>query len=301
MADVIATALVVVVTSLLHAIFQAAGDVIRHRDLARLKQAARGRKIQPLKSKPFRFGILLVLVGFIFQVVALHFGRVVTVQTIAVSALVFLLLFQSLLSDQKLHRNDWWGSALVMVGIVVFVLTVHPTDIKKDVEIDYLGWGIAFLIMLVIAVLIMMLAPSLPPGASSMVFGAGAGAAVGLGAGMISALGIIWRVNGFGSLFTTWLLYAFFLVEGLRLFLLVRGLQRGPVTSSVGAFVLVSPVVSWLIGAWLLSEPINTGPAFYLGVPLSFILLVVGVVILVRTRTIEEVYSLKGMSFQASW
>ncbi|MCH9817231.1 MAG: DMT family transporter [Actinomycetia bacterium] len=292
---------IVVVFALLHAIFQSLGDVLRHRDLARLKGSAKGQKIKPLRSPAFRTGLYLVLLGFLFQIVALHFGRVVTVQTIAVSAIVFLLIFASLLSDHKLARAEWIGSGLIMGGIIVFLLSVHPTDTGRTTEVDSFGWLVALSATLVIAMTAVMVAPSLEAQPAAMLLGAGSGIAVGVGSGMIAALGILWRDQGVGAMFTSWLLLGMLFVQGVRLFLLVRALQVGPVTASIGAFVIMSPLAAWVVGLTLLDEPLDTGPAFFIGVPIALVMMIPGILLLTRSRVVEEAYSLKGMNFQASW
>src|SRR5580704_16643920 len=73
-------------------------------------------------------GFALMIVSFILQAVALHFGRLSQVQPILTLELVFLVIVLSVWFGFAVGRREWLGSLAAVGGLAGFLYCAHPED-----------------------------------------------------------------------------------------------------------------------------------------------------------------------------
>src|ERR1700722_2388132 len=74
------------------------------------------------------FGFALMLVSFVLQAFALHFGRLSQVQPILTLELVFLVVVLSVWFGFTVGRREWLGSLAAVGGLAGFLYCAHPEE-----------------------------------------------------------------------------------------------------------------------------------------------------------------------------
>jgi drug/metabolite transporter (DMT)-like permease len=230
-----------------------------------------------------------MLVGFVFQVLAIRWGKVVTVQTILVSVLIWVLVFAVLLEHVKLTRTEYVGSALVVAGIAMFVLSVRPEQTGRTVH--YVGWAIAFPLIFALIAAVVMIGRRLEPAPAATVIGAAGGIAGGLAAGLIGALTDIGHTEGPLHVFTSWLLYACLLTEVLAVLVPTWAFQAGPITRAIPTVVMLNPVTAYVLGVLLLDEEVHLSGLEAVGLVVAVALMLGGVLTLSRSRVVAAQFA----------
>jgi drug/metabolite transporter (DMT)-like permease len=69
-----------------------------------------------------------MIVSFVFQAVALHFGRLSQVQPILTLELVFLVAVLAIWFGFGIGRREWLGSLAAVAGLAGFLYCAHPDD-----------------------------------------------------------------------------------------------------------------------------------------------------------------------------
>src|SRR3954451_20149254 len=82
--------------------------------------------VQVLAQPMWLFGGVFMLLGWLFQAIALDRGVFVVVQTICSLSLVFALPLGVALTNQKLGRRSTVGALLALFGIVGFLVFGQP-------------------------------------------------------------------------------------------------------------------------------------------------------------------------------
>jgi drug/metabolite transporter (DMT)-like permease len=273
--------------ALVHSLLQALGDTLQHRAVA-----ASGRTRLAggfIRNKAWRRGLGVILLGFVFQVLAIRYGKVVTVQTILISVLIWVLVFAVLLEHVRLTRTEYSGSALVVAGIALFVFCVRPEQTGRTVH--ELGWAIALPLFVLLIGAVVLIGRRLPPATAATVIGVGGGIAGGLAAALIGALTDIGHTQGIGHVFTSWLLYATLAVEVLAVLVPTWAFQAGPITRAMPTVVMLNPVTAYVLGLVLLDEEVHLDAPQTVGLVAAVALMVGGVLTLSRSHVVAAQFA----------
>jgi drug/metabolite transporter (DMT)-like permease len=99
--------------------------------------------VQVLTQPMWLLGGVFMLLGWLFQAVALDRGVFVIVQTICSLSLVFALPLGMKLTNQKIGRRQLTGAVLALVGIIGFLVFGEPAgSIRKPDASTMLIWGL---------------------------------------------------------------------------------------------------------------------------------------------------------------
>jgi drug/metabolite transporter (DMT)-like permease len=278
----------VVVCALAHAVLQALGDVLQHKAVSRA-DASRRLMGGFMRNRGWRRGLSVILVGFVFQVLAIRWGKVVTVQTILISVLIWVLVFAVLVEHVRLTRREYAGSALVVGGIALFVLAVRPE--QTDRTVHEIGWAIALPLVVALIVVIVAVGRRLAPASAATVVGAAGGMAGGLAASLIGALTDIGHTQGIAHVFTSWLFYACLAVEVLAVLVPTWAFQSGPITRAIPTVVMLNPLTAYVLGVLLLDEQVHLSRVEALGLAAAVVLMLGGVVTLARSRVVAAQFA----------
>ncbi|HLM96004.1 MAG TPA: DMT family transporter, partial [Acidimicrobiales bacterium] len=72
-------------------------------------------------------GIGSMILGFVFQVAALHFGDLALVQPILATELLFVFAYMAVMGARRVARYDWLAAAAMAIGLGVFLFTASPS------------------------------------------------------------------------------------------------------------------------------------------------------------------------------
>jgi drug/metabolite transporter (DMT)-like permease len=203
-------------------------------------------------------GFALMIFSFLFQAVALHFGRLSEVQPILTTELVFLAVALSVWFGFAIGPREWTGALAVTAGLAGFLYFAHPDEgTLSPPNLDWAITGVACSTGIVIAVLLALRGPRWWRAAMF-------GTAAAISFAFTSACTKV--VSGFAAadwatLYRHWQTYALALFGVLAVFLAQNAIHAGPIVASQSSVVLVDPLASILIGVGLFGENLRTsGP-----------------------------------------
>jgi drug/metabolite transporter (DMT)-like permease len=205
-------------------------------------------------------GTLVLLLGYATQGAALDRGRLVVVQPLMVTTIVWALPLGHWLTRQQVVGRQVLGACVVVVGLALFVLVGDP-DAGID-EAKTSSLVIATLIIGAIAVVLLVwLRTKSSPALRAATLGVCAGLFYGLSASfakpVIDALHI--SIADAAEAWQTWALLGF----GLLAFVIQQlSLATGQLAPAMAAVSVANPVVSVVLGIVLFEERL-TRPAWH--------------------------------------
>src|SRR5215211_3930398 len=216
------------VLALVAALMFALGTVIQQREAMQLPDAeanSAGLLLRLARRPVWLAGIAADAVGFIAQAVALGIGRVIVVQPLLATAVVWALPLGARLSGQTVARRDVLAAVAVCVGLGGFLVISDPS-----------GGGALFAVAAVLAVYGMS--------GSGARKAAGCGTASGLLYGLSAVLtkAVVDSLDeGVLELLTDWHLYALIAVGFSSMTLSQISLQAGDLAPAVATQMIFDP------------------------------------------------------------
>ena len=93
-----------------------------------------------MRRKVWIAGFLVLIAAFLLQFLALHFGRLSTVQPILTLELPFLVAILGIWFRQQLTWREWVGSSAAAAGLAAFLALSSPSG--GNVTPNLQDWGI---------------------------------------------------------------------------------------------------------------------------------------------------------------
>ena len=234
-------------------------------------------------------GVGSLLLGFVFQVVALHFGGLALVQPIFASELLFVFGYMALIGRTRLHKTDWMAAVAMAAGLSVFLFTASPSGGRVHPPATL--WWLAGISALGLAAVVTVAAyvplrrgahPS--PARKAATIGVATGISWGFVAAVIKEMS---THKTLGSALSSWTPYVLVGVGALSMLLAAHALQAGPLAASQPGFTIVDPLVASLLGIFLFAEHLQVQPFDIVIEVLSLAALVWGVVTLSHSQLIH--------------
>ena len=230
-------------------------------------------------------GIASMILGFGFQLTALHFGPLALVQPIMAVELLLVFGYMAVAGRRrvKIKRRDWLAAAAMSAGVAGFLALASPSGGRAHAPGQ--AWTLAGLVTL--GIVVVAVATSLRPGrrtaASSSRRAAVLGAATGITWGFVAA--VIKELSshlggGLGGVFSTWSPYLLLIVGSAAMLLASHALAAGPLAASQPGFTILDPLAAILLGVFLFGEHIRSGPWELAGEAASLALVVAGAIAL---------------------
>jgi drug/metabolite transporter (DMT)-like permease len=226
-------------------------------------------------------GVASMILGFIFQLTALHFGALALVQPILALELLFVFGYLAVAGRRrvKVRRRDWLGAAAMSAGIGIFLWLASPSGGRLHAPGPL--WLMAGLVTfgVVLAALAVAFGLGDRPGASRSRRTAVLGAATGISWGFVAA--VIKELSshlgdGVGAVFSTWSPYVLVAVGAATMLLASHALAAGPLAASQPGFTILDPLSASLLGVFLFGEHIRTGVVDLAGEALALAIIVAG-------------------------
>jgi drug/metabolite transporter (DMT)-like permease len=221
-----------------------------------------GLVLRLIRRPIWLLGLASMILGFVFQVTALHFGDLALVQPILATELLFVFAYMSVIGARRVKRRDWLAAAAMAAGLGVFLLTASPSG--GHLHATAFLWWLAGLASLGGVALLLAVAfgwgrrPDPPRSRRAAILGIATGISWGFVAAVIkemsSHLG-----GGLGAIVSNWSLYVLIGAGAASLLLSTHALSAGPLAASQPGFTIVDPLSASLLGLFLFGEHIRVG------------------------------------------
>jgi hypothetical protein len=226
-------------------------------------------------------GLASMILGFVFQLTALHFGALALVQPILALELLFVFGYLAMAGSGrvKVRRRDWLAAVAMSVGIGLFLRLASPSGGRLHAPGS--SWLLAGLLTsgVVLAALAVAFGLGDRPGASRSRRAAVLGAATGIAWGFVAA--VIKELSshlddGLSALFSNWSLYVLVGAGAATMLLASHALAAGPLAASQPGFTVLDPLSAGLLGVFLFGEHIRTGVVDLAGEALALAIVFAG-------------------------
>jgi len=235
-------------------------------------------------------GIASMILGFIFQLAALHYGPLALVQPILALELLFVFGYMAILGSRAVKRRDWMAAAAMSAGLAVFLFAASPSGGRQHAP-AYL-WLPAGLVTLGCVLLVLGLAFGLGrrPSASGAHRAAILGAVTGIAWGFVAAVIKEFSSHlggGAAEIFTNWSVYVLIGAGAASLLLASHALAAGPLAASQPGFTILDPLAASLLGLFVFGEHFQTDRGDLVLEAAALALLVAGVSALSHSHLIQ--------------
>ncbi|MBV9381091.1 MAG: DMT family transporter [Streptosporangiaceae bacterium] len=226
-------------------------------------------------------GVASMILGFVFQLTALHFGALALVQPLLALELLFVFGYMAVGGSRrvKVRRRDWMAAVAMSAGIGLFLRLAWPSG--GQLHAAGSSWLQAGLLTfaVVLAALAVAFGQGKRPGASASRRAAVLGCATGIAWGFVAA--VIKELSshlgdGVGAVFSSWSVYVLITVGAGTMLLASHALAAGPLAASQPGFTVLDPLSASLLGVFLFGEHIRTGVMDLAGEALALAVVIAG-------------------------
>lgn len=242
------------------------------------EEAAKAGFLLELARKPrWLAGIAAAGLGFAAQAGALAVGRLVVVQPLLATAVVFALPLNARLGGRKPSRNDLVAAVAVTVGLAAFLWVSDPEGGVDNASAR--AWIISFVLCGVACVALVVAARGRDATRRAALLGIAAGILFALSAALTKAAVDQFDDGLFGP-FLHWQLYALVVVGYVSMMLSMAALQTGALAPAVATQMSFDPIVSVLLGVLAFDETIHEDALSVVLALLAFGVMLAGLVYL---------------------
>jgi drug/metabolite transporter (DMT)-like permease len=224
-------------------------------------------------------GVASMILGFVFQVAALHFGALALVQPILALELLFVFGYMALMS-RTVRRRDWLAAAAMSSGLGLFLFAASPQGGRQHAPASL--WLLAGLLTFGVVLTGLGLAFGLKRRSrrSESQRAAILGALTGISWGFVAAVIKEFSYHlddGIAGVFTNWSVYVLIGAGAASLLLASHALAAGPLAASQPGFTILDPLAASLLGLFLFGEHFQAATEDLALEALALALLVAGV------------------------
>lgn len=206
-------------------------------------------------------GVGSMILGFVFQLIALRNGELALVQPILATELLFVFGYMTRVSSVTVTRRDWLAAAAMAAGLGGFLFVAEPHGGRLHAP-GTLWWLAAIATG---GFVLLMTTAALGTGRrqkSSARRAALLGIATGASWGFVAA--VIKELSshlggGFTAVFSNWSPYVVVGAGAVSMLLASHALQAGPLAASQPGFTIVDPLAASLLGVFIFGEHVRTG------------------------------------------
>jgi drug/metabolite transporter (DMT)-like permease len=239
-----------------------------------------------LRHRVWLLGFLLMVVSFVMQAAALHFGRLSQVQPILTTELLFLVFILGTWFRFRIGVREWLGVLAASAGLAGFLIFASPTG--GEVVPNTTGWievGLSCAAVMAIAIILALRGPRWWRAA---MFGAAAAIGFAFTASLTKVVSD-YAAHDWTSVVRHWETLALAGCGLMSVFLAQNAFHAGPITASQGTLVMVDPLASILIGVELFGDQLRTSGAWGPLEALSLLILFLGALSLCRSPLVRGV------------
>ncbi|HTZ92584.1 MAG TPA: DMT family transporter [Streptosporangiaceae bacterium] len=225
-------------------------------------------------------GIASMILGFIFQVAALHYGALALVQPILALELLFVFGYMAVLGSRTVRPRDWLAAAALSSGLGLFLFAADPSGGRQHAPTSL--WLLAGLLTFGVVLTGLALAFGLRRRVPRSSSGRAAilGALTGISWGFVAAVIKEFSYHlggGLAGIFSNWSVYVLIGAGAASLLLASHALAAGPLAASQPGFTILDPLAASLLGIFLFGEHFQTATEDLALEALALALLLAGV------------------------
>jgi drug/metabolite transporter (DMT)-like permease len=263
------------------ALMFAVGTVLQERvaSAATTAEAMRAGFLARLARQPLWLaGIAADAVGFVCQAAALGLGRIVVVQPLLASSVVFALPLGVVLAGHRIGRGAWLAAGIVTAALAAFLAIGDPSGGRDDATAA--GWLISAASVATLSAALVLAAARRPPAARGALLGTATGLLFALSAALTKAT--VERLDdGLLAVVANWHVFALIAVGYASMALSQASLQTGALAAAVATQMVLDPVASLALGMAAFDERLHETTTGVLGSLLAVAVMLGGLVALV--------------------
>jgi drug/metabolite transporter (DMT)-like permease len=237
--------------------------------------------VRLLKRPVWLAGFVADAAGYVAQAAALGVGKLVVVQPLMVSSVVFALPLGVWLTHQHVGRREIVGAGAVVIGLAAFMIVANPSAGGADAR--GLDWAIAGGVAGGAAAVLTAIGWRRRPAMKAALIGTAAGVLFGFVAALTKST-VVRFDDGAAAVFLDWHIYAL-AVAGLAGFMLVQvSLHTGALAPAITTTMVAETVVGVVVGLTLLGEELHAEHWGLAVAAFGLLLMVLGLILLARSE-----------------
>ncbi len=201
-------------------------------------------------------GLAAVMVSLSLQATALGLGRLVIIEPILASSLLFALALAARADRRRMRPIEWLAALATFAGLAVFLSVAHPSGGQPTAKLSQLG--MAAIAAVIIAVASGLLAVRMGPLRRALTLGVGGGIAAGVTDALTKTVAYLAGGHQLG-VFADARLYLLVVVGLLTYTMQQNGYRAAGLAAFLPVFSVLDPVVGSLLGLLLYHEHLGGG------------------------------------------
>ena len=238
----------------------AVAAVIQQGAAARLESA---RAFEPavllrlIRRPAWLAGLAAVLAGFGLQAAALGLGRLVVIEPVLATSLLFALVLAARRARRRLRPGEWAAALAVVAGLAVFLTAGQPAGGQRTASAAALGLAAAAAAGL--TALCVTAASRVPAARRALLLGVGGGAVAGVTDAIVKSVTVV-AAGHLLAVFTDARLYLLIVVGLLAFTIQQNGYRAAGLAAFLPAFAVTEPVTGSLLGLIIYHERLSGRP-----------------------------------------
>jgi drug/metabolite transporter (DMT)-like permease len=226
-------------------------------------------------------GIAADALGFVAQAAALGLGRIVVVQPLLATSVVFALPLGARLEHKPISRPEILAALAVTAGLGGFLVLADPEGGVENASAT--AWVVSFAVAGVLCVALVLGARGRSPVHRAALLGTAAGILFALSAALTKAT-VEQLDDGVLSIFEHWQVYALVVVGYASMTISQSSLQAGALAPAVATQMALDPVTSLFLGTLAFEETIHDQTGALLAALAAFAVMIAGIAFLALRR-----------------
>ena len=262
----------------------ALGTVLQQRvvmDAPEARQASAEILFKLIRHPVWVGGIAAYGIAFGLQAAALGDGRLVVVQPILATTIVFALPLGVWLSAQKITRRDVVAAFVVTVGLALFLLLADPSGGRQDAPIG--EWIVAGAVVVGIATALVLAGLTRTGALRAALLGTASGLLFGLVSALTKGAVEVLQDDG-ADVLLNWHLYALLVVGFAGMTITQLSLQTGILPPAVATSSIFNPAASVVLGLTLFEEQVHHSTLGRIGAVIALLAMFGGIAALALGR-----------------
>jgi drug/metabolite transporter (DMT)-like permease len=273
-----------VVLALVAALFLSLGTVLEQQVASRAPEAETVRAgflVRLARQPRWVAGLLADAIGFAVQAAALSVGRLVVVQPLQATVVVFALPLNAVLGGRKPSARELGAATVVTAGLAVFLIAAEPTGGVDDPAGP--AWIASVVVCGTASALLALVARGRRPALRAILLGMASGIMWGLFAALLKAT-VESFDEGLQHVLADWHLYALIAVGYVAMTLGQSAYQTGALAPALATQMSFDPITSLLLGLFAFDETIHESTAGLVVAVAAFAAVICALVYLVLSQ-----------------